>query len=157
MGDMGQWLADNFFNIVTTVCGTGLWFTAFSIRKDAQARKEETKARKVANLLAITANHREIWKEYLNNSNLARVREATVDLAQKPVTLAEESFVDLVISHTSSVFEALKDDLLTSQEGLRLDVRSFFSLPIPNAVWTKTKLLQNRNFAAFIDSSLKKS
>ena len=87
---MGQWLADNFFNIVTTVCGTGLWFTAVSIRKDAQARKEETRARKVANLLAITANHREIWKEYLNNPNLARVRDTAVDVAQHPVTDREQ-------------------------------------------------------------------
>ena len=152
---MGQWLADNFFNIVTTVCGTGLWFTAYSIRQDAEARKEETKARKVANLLAITANHRELWKEYLNNPNLARVRDTAANLAQQPVTPAEESFISQVVSHTSSVFDALKDDLLTRQEGLRRDVQSFFSLPIPNAVWSKTKLLQNQDFAAFIDSSLK--
>jgi hypothetical protein len=61
----------------------------------------------------------------------------------------------MVISHTSSVYEALKDELVTRQEGLRQDVRAFFSLPIPNAVWIKTKLLQNQDFAAFIESSLK--
>jgi hypothetical protein len=154
---MGQWLADNFFNIVTTVCGTGLWFTAFSIRKDAQARKEETKARKVANLLAITANHREIWKEYLNNPNLARVRDTTADLAQHPVTDREQVFVTLVILHTQSVYYAQTDRLVVEYEGMRQDIAQFFSLPIPNAVWSKTKLLQNQDFAAFIDSSLKKS
>jgi len=40
-------------------------------------------------------------------------------------------------------------------EGLRRDVGAFFSLPVPTAVWTKTKLLQNQDFAAFIESSLK--
>jgi hypothetical protein len=52
------------------------------------------------------------------------------------------------------VYEALKDELVIKQEGLRRDVRMFFSLPVPKAVWTKTKLLQNQDFAAFIDSSL---
>jgi hypothetical protein len=53
------------------------------------------------------------------------------------------------------VFEALKDDLLIRQDGLRRDVGLFFSLPVPKAVWAKTKLLQNQDFAAFIESSLK--
>ena len=152
---MGQWWADNFFNIVTTVCGTGLWFTAFSIHKDAEARKEETKARKVANLLTITGNHREIWKEYLNNPNLARVRETRADLSRHPVTDREQVFVTLVILHTQSVYYAQTDRLVVEYEGMRQDIAQFFSLPIPNAVWSKTKLLQNQDFAAFIDSSLK--
>ena len=76
-------------------------------------------------------------------------------MVKQPVTPAEEFFVNLVISHTSSVYEALKDELLIKQENLRWDVESFFSLPVPKAVWTTTKLLQNQDFAAFIDSSLK--
>ena len=50
----------------------GLWFTAFSLRS-------ETKTRRVANLLTITANHREIWKVFLNDKALARVRDASAD------------------------------------------------------------------------------
>lgn len=61
----------------------------------------------------------------------------------------------MVISHISSVYEALKDELVIKQEGLRRDVRSFFSLPVPKAVWQNAKLLQNQDFAAFIESSLK--
>jgi hypothetical protein len=53
------------------------------------------------------------------------------------------------------MYEALKDELVREQEGLRRDVKEFFSLPVPRAVWTKTKLLQNQDFAAFIESSLK--
>jgi hypothetical protein len=63
--------------------------------------------------------------------------------------------VGMIISNTSSVYEALKDELVIKQDGLRRDVKSFFSLPVPNAVWIKTKLLQNQDFAAFIESSLK--
>ena len=144
-----EWISQNFFNLFSAagIIG-GLWFTAISLRS-------ETKTRRVANLLTITANHREVWKEFFGKPELARVIEPSANVEKQPVTPAEEFFVNMVISHTSSVYEALKDDLVIKQENLRRDVKSFFSLPVPNAVWTKTKLLQNQDFAAFIDSSLK--
>jgi hypothetical protein len=146
---IGQWLSQNWFNLFSSagIIG-GLWFTAVSLRS-------ETKTRRVANLLTITANHREVWKEFFGKPDLARVIESSADVVKQPVTPAEEFFVNMIISHTSSVYEALKDDLLIKQENLRRDVKSFYSLPVPSAVWTKTKLLQNQDFAAFIDSSLK--
>jgi hypothetical protein len=146
---MTQWLGENWFNLFSSagIIG-GLWFTAVSLHS-------ETKTRRVANLLTLTANYREVWKEFFRSPELARVIEPLADVVTHPVTPAEEFFVHMVISHTSSVYEALKDELLTKQEGLRRDVRSFFSLPVPKAVWTKTKLLQNQDFAAFIESSLK--
>jgi hypothetical protein len=49
---------------------------------------------------------------------------------------------------------SIATDLFPTERRLRRDVRMFFSLPVPKAVWTKTKLLQNQDFAAFIDSSL---
>ena len=154
---MEQWLRENWFELISTILGLGgLWFTAFTIRKDTKVRKEEVKARRVANLLAITANHREIWKEFLNNfENLKRVRYATADIEKQPITEMERVFVTLVILHVNSVFYAMSDQLVIEYEGLRRDVAEFFSQPIPNAVWQGTKLLQNQDFAAFIDSSLK--
>jgi len=151
MGDMTQWLADNWFNLFSSVgIISGLWFTVVSLHS-------ETKTRRVANLLTITANYREVWKEFFHSQELLRVIDPKANVAKRPVTPAEEFFVSLVISHTSSTYEALKDELLTRQDGLRRDVGLFFSLPIPNTVWIKTKLLQNQDFAAFIDSSLKQS
>lgn len=146
---MGQWLAENWFELFSSLgIISGLWFTAVSLRS-------ETKTRRIANLLTITANYREVLKGFYNSPELARVIDPTANVAKKPVTPAEDFFVLMIISHISSVYEALKDELVTKQEGLRRDVRSFFSLPVPNAVWTKTKLLQNQDFAAFIESSLK--
>jgi hypothetical protein len=144
-----EWIPQNLFNLFSTAGIIGsLWFTAVSLRS-------ETKTRRVANLLTITANHREVWKEFFGKPDLARVIDHSADVRKQPVTPAEEFFVNMIVSHTSSVYEALKDDLLIKQENLRRDVKSFFSLPVPKAVWTKTKLLQNQDFAAFIDSSLK--
>ena len=148
MGDMGQWLIDNWFNLFSSVgIIGGLWFTAFSLHS-------ETKTRRIANLLSITANHREVWKEFLRSPELARVIDPSADVTKQPVTRAEELFVGLVISHVNSVFYAAHDKLVIQWEGWRRDIGQFLSLPIPKAVWTKTKLLQNQDFAAFIESSL---
>jgi len=144
--DIGDWLADNSINLLTAIAGIGgLWFAAFSIH-------EEAKARRVANLLAITANHREIWKEFLNHDKLARIRDASVDTAKQPITDAERVFVNLVIQHINSVYSAMNNQLVVKVEGLRRDVAQFLSLPIPREIWEKIKVLQNDDFAAFVES-----
>jgi hypothetical protein len=149
MGDMAQWLASNWFDFLSTVGIVGsLWIAIISLRS-------ETKTRRITNLFTVTGNYFEIRKEFLRYPELARVTDPAANVIKQPVTLLEESFVNLVIIHTSSVFETLKDGLIIKQEGLRRDVKMFFSLPVPKAVWQRTKLLQNQDFAAFIDSSLK--
>ncbi len=149
MGDMAQWLTDNWFNLFSSfgIIG-GLWFTAISLHS-------ETKTRRIANLLTVTSNYREIWKEFFRTPALARVIDPAADISKESVTPAEELFVGLIISHINSVFYASNDELVVKWEGLRRDVGLFFALPIPNAVWQKTKPLQNQDFAAFIESSLK--
>lgn len=109
---MAQWFTENWFNLFSSVgIIGGLWFTAVSLHS-------ETKTRRIANLLTLTANYREIWKDFYRSPELARVIEPKANLSKHPITPAEEFFVHMVISHTSSVYEALKDELLTKQEGL---------------------------------------
>jgi hypothetical protein len=149
MRGMTQWFAENWFNLFSAVgIIAGLWFTAFSLRSDV-------KTRQVANLLTITANHREIWKQLLDNQKLERVCDANADTSKQPITDAERVFVTLVILHVNSVYYAMNGQLVVKYEELRRDISEFFSLPIPAAVWRKTKPLQNHDFADFIESSLK--
>ena len=146
---MEQWLAENWFDLFSSVgVISGLWFTAVSFHAEA-------KTRRIANLLALTANYREVWKEFFRSPQLARVIDPSADVIALPVTKSEELFVDLVISHINSVFYASNDKLVIQWEGWRRDIAQFLSLPVPKAVWSKSKLLQNQDFAAFIDSSLK--
>ena len=143
--EIGGWVSQNWFNLFSVIgIIAGLWFTAFSLRS-------ETKTRRVANLLTITANHREIWKEFLNNQKLARVRDAAADMAKQPVTDAERVFVTLVILHINSVYYAMSDQLVVKYEGLRRDIAQFFSLPIPQAVWDRMKVFQNDALVRFIE------
>jgi len=141
-----RWIADNWVTLLNAagVVG-GLFFTAISLRSD-------TKSRKIANLLTMTTNHREIWMEFFKHPELARVLDVSANPAKEPVTPGEKEFVNIVFLHVSSVYESLKDDLVNKQEGLRQDVGSFFSLPIPRAVWEKTKNFQNDDFVAFVES-----
>jgi hypothetical protein len=126
----------------------GLFFTAVNFHSDAETRR-------VANLFAATASHRDVWKEFFRRPELKRVLDPSPDLKNQDVTPKEAVFVNMVILHTSSVFEALKDRLVAKQQGLRKDVAAFFSLPIPSAVWEKSKLLQNSDFVAFVEECRK--
>lgn len=140
-----RWTIENGFTLLNAlgVVG-GLLFTGISLHS-------ETKTRRVANLLTLTQNHRALWSEYFRNPQLARVLDATADTGKLPVNRDEEIFVNLVIQHLSSVFHALRDELVVKPEGLRRDVWWFFSLPIPLVVWERAKVLQNDAFIAFVE------
>jgi hypothetical protein len=143
---IGDWLANNLFNLLSAAGIIGsLYFAAISLRS-------ETKTRRIANLLAITANHRELWKVFLKDKELARVRDSSADTTKRPITDAERVFVNLVIQHVNSVYCAMNDQLVIKVEGLRRDVAQFFSLPIPREIWEQIKVLQNDDFVAFVES-----
>ena len=143
-----EWFYNNafdFFSILGVIFS--LVLTSISLRS-------ETRTRKVANLLSITENHRELWKLYLDDENLSRVRDPLVDTAKQPITEAERVFVGMVIHHLNSAFYALNDQLIIKIEGMRRDVAQFLSLPIPREVWNKIKVLQNDAFVEFVEQCL---
>jgi hypothetical protein len=144
---MGSWLSQNWFTLLSAVGIVGsLLFTAASFRSEA-------KTRKIANLLAITGNHRELWKEFSKRPHLARILEGSPSIKKKGITREEEIFVNLVILHMSSVFHAIDDDLMIKLEGSRRDIWWFLSLPIPNAIWEKMKVLQDEKFVEFVEKA----
>jgi hypothetical protein len=51
----------------------------------------------------------------------------------------------------SGAYQAMKNGLVIKQDDLRRDVSGFFSLPIPKAVWEKTKVMQNDDFVEFVE------
>jgi hypothetical protein len=140
------WLADNSVNLLSTFGIVGSFFIA------AKAFRSEAKTRRIANLLSITANHREVWKVFVNDKSLTRVLAAKADTSKQPITESEKAFVTLVITHISSVYYAMNDQLVVNLDGLRRDIVQFLSLPIPRAVWENIKVLQNDDFAAFVES-----
>lgn len=143
--EVSRWAGENWFDILSAVgIIGGLFFTALSLRS-------ESKTRKVANLITLTASHREIWKEFYRRPELARVLNPSLDLAGQGVTPAEEEFVKFVILHLSTVYYAMKDELLMKLDGVRRDACAFLSLPLPQAVWERIKAFQNEDFVAFVE------
>jgi len=140
------WITGNWFDLLQSlgIVG-GLLFTAWSLRS-------ETTTRRVNNLLAITKGHRDVWTEFYRRPELKRVLSDRADVGQDEITREEEIFINLVVLHLSCVFYARKTGLVFKLEGLRRDVGWFFSLPIPRAVWSKTKLLQNDDFVMFVET-----
>ncbi len=142
------WLAENWFDLLQTVgIVGGLIFTAVSLRKDDRARE-------IANLLAVNQQYRSIWKELYDQPKLFRVLQRDVNLKDHPVTDEERLFVKQLIVHLDTVRRAMKAGLFVKLEGLQADVREFFSLPIPQAVWEKLKPLQDADFVAFVEDYL---
>jgi hypothetical protein len=140
------WISQNWFNLFSAVgIISGLWFTAISLRS-------ETKTRRIANLLTLTHNQRELLQVFYQNLELTRILDASADTASLPVNRGEKIYTSALIQHLSSAYRAMQSDLTVKPEGLRRDVREFFELPIPKAVWEKTKRFQDRDFVAFVES-----
>jgi hypothetical protein len=144
---MGNWFASNWFGFFQTVGIAGsLLLTARVICKDDQARR-------VSNAIAMGEQYWQTWKELFDHPELERVLETDTNLEKEPISNKERIFVTRLILHLSTAYYAMKQGEFVELEGLQRDAREIFSLPIPKAVWTTTKLLQNHDFAAVVDST----
>lgn len=122
-----------------------LLFTTFALR-------EETKTRRVSNLLTLTSNHREIWSLLYRMPELERVLQTNVDLLKQPVTQGEELLVNFVFRQLDAAYHAMQDGLFVRPEAMRRDVAWFFSLPIPQTVWEKFRPWQDAAFVAYVEA-----
>jgi hypothetical protein len=140
-----DWLGHNWFAIVQTgVLAAGLFLIGIAFLF-------ETRARRVANLIKLTEQHRELWERMYAQPELARILDPGADLAQMEVTAQEEMFVIFIILHLSSTYYAIRSGFFQKPDGLRKDIERFFSLPIPRAVWEKVRPLQDPPFVKFVD------
>ena len=146
---MENWISDNWFNLLSVLgIVASLLFTAVSLRS-------ETKNRRISSLLSLTENHRKLWGKIFSHPELARILDADADLSMQPITLEESMYVGLIIQHLASAYQALKAGIVIQQQRLCDDVRAFFLLPIPKAVWKTAKSFQNGDFVDFVESNRK--
>ena len=146
-----NWVRANWFDLLQSVGIIGsLLFTAISLRIDA-------KVRRVGNLFEVTKQHREIWTALYSRPDLKRVVDASADPSGHSVTDEEELFVNLLILHLASNYQAAKAGMFMLPAELTADIAAFFSLPIPHAVWDKMKSFQDREFVAFVEGYRKEA
>jgi len=142
-----EWFGQNWFIMLQSVSIIGsLLFTAVSLR-------EGTKAQRISNLLTMTDHHREIWTQLYSRPELSRVLDPEADVERSPVGEEEEVFINLLILHLNSAYQAMNEGLFLKPEGLRKDMHRFFSLPVPKAVWERNKAFQDKTFVSFIEAN----
>jgi hypothetical protein len=85
---------------------------------------------------------------------LGRIFQEDAQALTSPVTVAEEEFLNLVMAHFQTSWRIAKVGGIITLGELAADVRGFFSLPLPRAVWEKTKGFRNRRFVKFVKKAL---
>lgn len=140
------WISENWFTLLQSLAIlSGFAFTCISLRHDKHSRR-------VANLLQLTAHHRDIWERLFDRPELRRVLEPNPDLTSTPVTDDEALFVRLLILHLNSTHRAIRDGLVDPPEHLGNDIRGFFCFPVARAVWNAVRHLQDQAFVEFVES-----
>jgi hypothetical protein len=134
--------------VQTLIFVAGFFVTIHTIR-------EETKERKIQNLFALTEAHRDIWSRLYDKPELNRILRHEVDVAKEPPTDEEELFVQMLILHLRTSYKARQMGMGFDDGAVSEDIRQFFGLPIPQAVWQKMKIYQDSQFLEFVESSLK--
>lgn len=143
---VADWITGHWFDFFQTVGIVASFLVA------AYTTWKDERARRIGNSIAINDQYRKIWKDVYEHPDLARVLDVEAD--DKDVSLGEELFVTTLISHLSTVYRAWKHGEFVKLEGLERDVREFFTLPIPKAIWEKSKPFQDERFVAFVERCL---
>jgi len=143
------WIEINWFQVVQTVgIMCGLWFTAASFRQAAKAKEAK-------NILALSEQHRALWSEARQREELLRVFQAESIVLNSPITTAEEVFLNEVIVHYESGWQMAKAGTVLTLKSLAADIQGFFNLPLPRAVWEKTKKFRNPKFVRFVEDAMR--
>jgi hypothetical protein len=87
-------------------------------------------------------------------ADLKRVFLKNLDLLQPP-TVAEEEYLNMVIVHYVTGWQMAKVKSVLTPDALAADARAFFSLPLPRAVWEKTKDFRDKRFVRFVERAMK--
>jgi hypothetical protein len=150
MAGFSGWFDGNWFNLIQTagVIGTML-FAGLGLHREAKARETE-------NLLTLAEHHRDLWSKISGNTDLERIFKSDADVEQNPPTIAESEFLNLVFVHFETGWSVANAGGITTLRDMQLDVRGFFSLPLPRAVWDETKGFRNPRFVTFVERALKR-
>lgn len=149
MGGSSSWVAENWFNLVQTIGVIG------SLLMTAAAACREARAKEIENLLIIAEHHRELWTVARQRVELKRIFQEDFCALKSPVTVAEQEFLNLVLAHLLTSWRIAKAGGIITLKELADDAKDFFTLPLPRAVWEKTKTNRNPEFVRFVENALK--
>jgi hypothetical protein len=148
MVDFSSWIRENWSSAIGALGIIGsLWMAIASARREA-------KAREIENLLTLADHHRELWASICERPEINRVLQKDATPVETPVTIAEQETINLVMIQYLTAWRVSKAGGIITTKELASDVRSFFALPLPRAVWEKTKQFRNPKFVRFVERAL---
>jgi hypothetical protein len=103
---------------------------------------------------ALTSAIRRSRRELYRRPELARALDPAINLEDRPLSDTGELFIQLLILHLGSTYQAMKDGVFLQAEGVQKDIARFFSLPIPRVVWNRWKEFQEEDFVRFVEDAL---
>ena len=126
----------------------GLLFTGVTLRHDLQARK-------IAEYLTQSTEHRRLWSHLHRRPGLGRILEPLRDLNRDPLSPRERRFLELVVTHFHTGWLiAQSGHSLVPLPVLATDAGHFFSLPAPAAVWSEVRSTHQPEFVAFVERAV---
>lgn len=145
MADFSSWSGDNIIQTVGIIT---------SLLMAAAAANREAKAKEIENLLTLSEHHRNLWTAISQRPELERIFQTDVDVLTSPASVVEEVFLNEAIVQFLTGWRIATAGGITTVRELAADVRGFFSLPLPRAVWEKTKAFRNHRFVRFVECAL---
>ena len=115
----------------------------------------EARSRKINHLLSLQQSRREVWNPILAHPELDRIFLKDIDLEFNPITPKEKIVIKQAISYLHTLFKAAQHKEIPSPQGLEKDIKQFFSLPIPKAIWEEVRMFQEDDFLVFIEMILR--
>lgn len=149
MTAFASWVGDNWFNIAQTAGIIG------SLSMAAAASNREARAKETENLLTLSEHHRNLWAVITQRPELERIFQTNMDVLKSPATPVEDVFLNEAIVQFLTGWRIATAGGITTVRELAADVRGFFSLPLPRAVWERTKEFRNQRFVSFVEKALK--
>ena len=116
--------------------------------------REDSKNRRATNLLAMEQRHRSLWGEAQQRKDLKRIFSRETVVVEQSISPAENLFIRRVILHFETGWRLERIMNQGDLEMLSQDACELFSLPLPRAVWEKTKDFRNRQFVRFVEKAL---
>ena len=139
-----NWFEANWLDVLQSV---GFFLTAYAFYRESVARKN-------SNMIEMGKQHREVWRPMYERPELKRVDDPGAALDTKPLTREEQRFVGEIILHFSIVYQTMRTGMFVKLDGLERDIKEFFALPIPKAVWKLVRPFHNKNFVKFVERCL---
>ncbi len=140
-----------FFQVAQlSLIAFGLAFTAVQLRRTARAAR-------VANLLTLTKNHRELWTMLLSDENLRSIILSGREVESiKDLTFEEQQMINFFLLHMATAFELHRFGLITRNGASATDIAALMNLPMFSAMWEEYQQYHTKSFRRYVNRGFRR-